>query len=111
MKTRDMAATDASAVATIIREMGYTTTADDVRRRFENLTSLPNNALLVATRGETLIGWVHVQLLHRLQTEGDAVVVALFVKSSARKAGVGRALLDACRDWAKPHGFADIRLL
>ena len=111
MNVRSMSEADAAQVAALAQEMGYQVSAEDVRRRLALVLRSPENGLFVCERGAEVVGWTHVQCLSRVQSEGAAVVVGMFIRRAERGHGVGQVLLDACRRWAAERGFACIRLL
>ena len=44
------------------------------------------------------------------ESPGDAVINAMWVAPEARRQGMGRALLEACVDWAREHRFRAVNL-
>lgn len=44
------------------------------------------------------------------ESPGDAVINAMWVAPEARRQGVGRALLDACVEWAREHRLQAVNL-
>lgn len=111
MNVRPMSEADSAQVAALATEMGYRISADDIRRRLALVLMAPENGLYVCENHGEVVGWTHVQCLCRLQTEGAAVVVGLFIHPGERGCGVGQALLEACRRWASDRGFDGIRLV
>lgn len=44
------------------------------------------------------------------ESPGDAVINAMWVAPEARRRGAGRALLEACAEWARAQRFAAVNL-
>jgi N-acetylglutamate synthase-like GNAT family acetyltransferase len=92
---------DGAAIAALVGEMGYQVDADDVRRRLASLTG--EHAVLVATRGDEVVGWVH-GVHARSLIAGDRVEIAgLAVAPDWAGRGAGTALLAAVERWAVEH--------
>lgn len=53
--------TDAAVVAALSNELGYPTTAQQMRARLTMLESLPMHIVLVAELAERVVGWVHAE--------------------------------------------------
>lgn len=90
---REARLTDAAALAPLIGELGYPTTADEVAAR---LTTFLAQGLspLVWDEGDALLGvlvWTVAPSLHR--PAAVAGISALVVAETARGRGVGRALV------------------
>jgi len=97
---------------------GYVTAGDFEERWLEHFRGLladPDAALLVAELpGEENIGGYCIGSVRTrpLLVGGERVasLEELFVRSSSRGWGVGRALLEACREWARAAGALHISL-
>lgn len=74
-----------------------------------------NGAVFIAEHADKPVGWVMVY-----ETEGrpyvceaerrQAVICELYVDPHARGLGAGRALIDACEDWARTRGLNVIHI-
>ena len=78
-----MDAADLGVARTLMAQLGYDITADDLAARFDAVTGDADHALLVAERGGLLVGLVHV---------------------------FGRALMDRAEGWARARGLASVAL-
>jgi GNAT superfamily N-acetyltransferase len=90
---------DADAVVALLRELGYSSSPDDVRARLGE-----TDAVLLAEEGAGLIA------LHRIPrlAEGGsfARITALVVAPERRGEGVGRTLIAAAEEVAREWGCA-----
>ena len=95
---------DVAELARLSAELGYPLPVPEMTRRLAAMLPSPNHHVLVASRGERLLGWLHAE--RRLSLEGGdrAEVMGLVVDSGARRRGLGRALLAAAEDWASRRG-------
>ena len=82
------------------------------QRRLENAT------ILVARDGDSVLGFVHVDLRRIAEAATvpfrrarcDAWIRHIAVSKTAHRRGVGRSLNDAAKDWAQERGAADVGL-
>ena len=105
MIIRAAADSDAAEVARLATELGYPTTADDMRTRLSRLISDSAHQIVVAAADDgALQGWMHVE--DRFSLEGGARVelMGLVIDASVRRQGIGRSLLTVAESWASERG-------
>ena len=102
---RQMRPEDASAAADLTTQLGYPATETDVRRRYELIAERPDARVFVAQAGDRVVGWIHVQATHALESDTRAEIWGLVVGETARGTGVGRRLVDAAEEWAVSRGL------
>jgi GNAT superfamily N-acetyltransferase len=107
---RPAVAADGPEVAALCEQFGYPATAEAIGRRLAAIGGDPDAAVLVATAGGAVIGWVHVRTLQLLQRDLCAEIGGLVVDGAWRRRGIGRRLMAAAEDWARGHGVGLIRL-
>jgi GNAT superfamily N-acetyltransferase len=92
---------DAARLADLSSELGYPTTADDIRRRLVNLLGRPDHCIRLAqsATGQT-IGWIHAHEQSILEANDWCEIAGLVVADGHRGEGVGRALVAAVEEWA-----------
>ncbi|MHC4082892.1 MAG: GNAT family N-acetyltransferase [Planctomycetota bacterium] len=96
---------DAEAIASLLGELGYPQTPEQVRRRLEELAMYPSTRVLVATNADHVVGvgtLNFIPLLH--QQEKIARVSALAVTEDHRGKGVGHELMGAFENIAREAG-------
>jgi ribosomal protein S18 acetylase RimI-like enzyme len=87
---------DVDQIVPLLDQLGYPTSAADVRTRLARLDADPGGSVLVAVEGGDLVGLATTHLRSNLQREGPTCrLTALVVDASARGQGVGRELLEA----------------
>ena len=100
-------ADDPEAVRALFRDYAASLDEDGHFQGFEDeLASLPYEVLLVATVAGEPVGCVAVHALDERTCE----MKRLFVRTSARGSGAGRALALASLDRARPLGYSVMRL-
>lgn len=96
---------DAEAIAPLLGELGYPSTASDVVSRLAQLHDFPAAVVFVAEIDGVVAGVVtgHVfPVIHF--TQSVAWLTALVVGARYQRRGVGRYLADAIETWARGHG-------
>ena len=105
MQLRNVTIDDVSAVADLITQLGYRTTADQMRDRLASLMSDPAYGTLVAEIGDRVVGMIGLRMDRGHEYDGVlGRIVALVVDESARGKGTGRSLVEAGERWARQRG-------
>ncbi len=109
---RPMLAQDADCVAALATQLGYPSTSDEIRQRFDRIASRSEHTVLVAEDdGKGLIvGWLHVFLCHLMESDPYAEIGGLIVDERCRGSGIGQRLLEQAETWARAKGCASVRL-
>ena len=106
---RDATPADAVAIATLLNELGYPTSAADVPARLAAVLDEGGAVLLTVDGSDTPLGMISLARLTTLHATGPvAYITALVIGAAARRRGVGRALVVAAKQWAKRHNCARI---
>lgn len=103
-------AEDAEAAADLSGELGYRTSAEEMRGRIERITRKDGQTVLVACVNEEVVGWIEVDLCLHLQSEPHAVVGGLVVREDMRNHGIGRQLLLQGEEWSRKQGVHVVRV-
>ena len=98
-------------MARLSTQLGYPSSPDQVERRLPHLQRDDEHAVYVAARpdGEVL-GWVHVFVSHRVESDPEAEVGGLVVEEDHRRSGAGRLLMERAEHWAREKGLRSIYL-
>ena len=102
LKIRRARRKDAEQLAGLSGQLGYPTTATEIRTRLANLRPAGHHAAYVAELpGTGVIGWIHVSVRNLLESDVLAEVNGLVVAEEQRNLGAGAKLLAAAEDWAR----------
>jgi GNAT superfamily N-acetyltransferase len=97
---------DAEAIARLAGELGYPSTAAQVRERLDTLAADPRQAVFVAQiRDQAVVGWIQLSEVDSVVDGPRAEIAALVVDSAHRGAGVGRLLVERGETWARERGL------
>lgn len=112
VKIRDAHYEDAGALAALMTELGYPSTAGQMARRFERISSDPSYLTLVAERDGRVVGMAGVHLGRTYSADGEvARIMSFVVDPEERGGGVGRTLISAVEDRARHRGASDVILV
>jgi len=108
---RPAAAEDAAAVAALMTELGYPSTAEQTATRLGRLLDHADYHTVVAEDGGRVIGLAGLATGWYYEKDGTYVrVLALVVTAERRGSGVGTALLRAGEAWAEREGAGAVIL-
>lgn len=102
---------DAAAIATLVGELGYSASGHEIRARVPLLLDSDRYFLAVATAADgALLGLVNAERRLNIESGTSFELTGLVVASSARRGGVGSALVAAAEAWARTHGADAMRV-
>jgi GNAT superfamily N-acetyltransferase len=110
VRIRSASFDDATAIASLLGELGYPSTPDRVRARMTRLLTEDadgRDAVFVATDDDVtdVVGLLALHRFAALHDDADvALIMALVVAEKARGLGVGRRLVDAAANAARAWG-------
>lgn len=97
-------AADAHEVASALSDIYHCDVA--AGSRFAEVLDNKDFVLLVAKRGSRTIGYIHAQILDRIDGERMMLIYDLEVHEAERRRGAGTALLEECLDIAAAQGVS-----
>lgn len=102
---------DASAIATLVGELGFPASPGDIEARLPLLQECDRYFLTVATGPDGgLLGLINAERRLNIESGTSYEITGLVVASSTRGAGVGSALVAAAEAWASSHGADRLRV-
>jgi GNAT superfamily N-acetyltransferase len=104
LQTRRATTGDAKRLAELTTELGYPTTAKEMKTRISLLKKGGDCAVFVAESAGQVIGWIHVGTCYLLEMRPCGEVRGLIVADGKRSLGAGARLLSVAEEWARKHG-------
>lgn len=104
MIVRPARAEDAGAIARLSAELGYAATVAETAERLTALRADERQLVVVAEDAGAVVGWLQAHTSLVLESGFRAEIVGLVVAASARRRGVGRALVQRAETWAADAG-------
>ena len=102
---------DSSAIADLSTQLGYPTSQIQSANRLGLILDSNEHAILVACLADgTVVGWVHVFLAFRVESDQFAEIGGFVVKEEFRRRGIGRCLLAAAEEWVIQSGITKLRV-
>lgn len=102
---------DSAEIARLSGELGYPATTEEIRSNLSSLLESPNCFVAVASgNGKLLYGWMAVERRVCLESGEWAELTGLVVTASARRTGIGKALVCCAEQWAARQGLRAIRV-
>jgi GNAT superfamily N-acetyltransferase len=110
-RLRPATASDAGRLAELCGQLGYPSSAHQLRQRLADILPDGSQAICVAEApGGEMAGWVHVALRPLLETDRQAEIGGLVVDGAHRRRGLGRRLMVWAEDWARGRGCVVVQL-
>lgn len=107
IRIRQATSGDAPAIGRLLGEMGYPSTAQEVRRRLELTLPHPDYSSWVAGADGRVVGFAGAWVGHFFEMNGSyGRLLALIVDSDFRGQGVGGALVREAERWVFGRGGA-----
>lgn len=108
---REAAPTDVFPLTELMNELGYDTTINEMKTRFENIQNHHDYKTFIATDGTVILGMVGLSRHYSYEQNGIYVrVLALVTRSKFRQKGIGKKLMDVAENWARTIGASKILL-
>ena len=102
---------DAEALAKLADQLGYSSTVEQVRRRFEALAkNSDENAVFVAEADGKILGWVHAHIYNLLVDDPETEIGGLVVDEAVRGQHIGEKLMQAAEAWTLEKDCSSVYL-
>jgi len=98
-------------MARLATQLGYPSTAAEVRRRLGRILKQPGHAVFVAEKSDVgVVGWAHVFVHALVESDTFAEVGGLIVDERERGQGIGKGLMARVESWARARGARNVSL-
>ena len=102
---------DATALAELSTQLGYPTSTLQSEDRLRTILNSDEQVVLVACLTDgSVVGWVHVFLAHRIESDSFAELGGFVVAEQHRRQGIGRYLLMAAEEWVNSCDVERLRV-
>lgn len=110
IEIRGAGAADATAIALLSEQLGYPASVSQAETRLAALLGAKEHEVFVAVVDNRILGWIHVYLARRIESEPFGELGGLVVAAACRRRGIGRCLLARAEEWLKSCGVARLRV-
>lgn len=99
---------DAEEITRLSVELGYPAAPEAIAANLSALLASARYLVTVAAQGPRLLGWAVVERRLALESGERAELTGLVVSASARRMGIGKALVSAAEQWGSEQGLESI---
>ena len=111
LRARPAEERDAQILATLVTQLGYPSTPEQVRARLQRVAGHPDIQALVAERDFGVVGMIALMVFPAIHRDGlHGYITAFVVDKSERGNGAGTGLLAAAEAWFTARGVSKINL-
>jgi GNAT superfamily N-acetyltransferase len=111
MELRKATLADADRIADLLTQLGYPGTKEFIREKIAQLSSYPDDELVVAVEGGYVVGFVSLHFIPQIALPGAfARISYLCVDENSRSKGIGGLLESYCERAATVRGCDRIEL-
>jgi GNAT superfamily N-acetyltransferase len=110
IELRESTVDDAPSLAALSSQLGYVTTAAEIRSRLYSIQNSEQDVVYVAVVGNVIVGWVHGFCTLRLESGWFSEVGGIVVDENYRSNSVGKMMLDKLKQWSLGKGMAALRV-
>ncbi|MDX8360703.1 GNAT family N-acetyltransferase [Cytobacillus sp. IB215316] len=112
MEIREYESSDLAQFASLMDDLGYPASIDDMKVRMERIESNPNYYTFVAEKEKSLVGMIGITV-HTTYTSNEAKIqiTSLVTKRQYRGQGIAKSLVKFVEDWSMRRGSNFIYLL
>jgi N-acetylglutamate synthase-like GNAT family acetyltransferase len=99
---------DCEEIAELCGQLGYSSTAEEIRNRLGEMRDPSHHAVYVAELQDgSVVGWIGICVFRAVAVESFAEISGLIVDEAMRSRGIGKALLNAAQEWTR-HAELDV---
>ena len=111
IQIRDAFEEDSSALSSLVTELGYPTTPEQMEVRLRSIAEQPSHKTLIAEAGGTIVGMIGACIGYYYEHDGTYLrVLAMVTSATTRNKGIATALLTAVEEWGKEQGASSVFL-
>lgn len=109
LRIRSAALADSPAIARLMTQLGYATSADEMKERLRGILPLPDYMTCVAESEGKIVGVVGAGVGRYYEKDGAyGRLLALVVDESRRGRGVGASLVAEAERWLRGRGATSV---
>ena len=107
---REMGPADISAGRLLLSQLGYDSTLQEVKRRYDAIREKQDHAVLVGEQDGRVVALLHLYERPAFDKPPEVIVQALVVDQNWRGTGVGKSMMNMAERWAADRRFSSVAL-
>lgn len=109
IKIRSVCLDDSSSLACLMSQLGYPTSADEMKQRLKKILPDSNYMTLVAEYQREVVGVIGIGICRYYEKNGIyGRLLALVIDEKRKGQGIGASLVGAAERWLKEHEVSSI---
>ena len=110
VRLRSITGDDVAQCLSLLAQLGYQMTLEEAMRRVGEVLATPDHSALVAETAGRIVGLLHVFARPAIENPREAVVQAIVVDETFRRAGIGRTLMAEAERWGRERDCRSVVL-
>ncbi|WP_373231327.1 GNAT family N-acetyltransferase [Cohnella sp.] len=108
---RDYLSSDINELASLMGDLGYPSSTEDMNRRMNLIESNPNYKTFVAVLSDKVVGMIGINTIMNYESDDSVThILALVTLTDFQGQGIGRSLMNFVEEWAISHGSGTLYL-
>jgi N-acetylglutamate synthase-like GNAT family acetyltransferase len=101
LTTRPAHSQDLEGITLLSNQLGYQTTLNQTISRFTAVQNREDHCVLVALHLNEIVGWIHGNIVMRMESDAFVEIGGLVVSEQYRRKGIGHLLVENMQIWQK----------
>jgi len=107
---RQITLDDSARIAELSQQLGYPSSADEIRKRLKALNDDKDHCTFSAIVEETVVGWIHAYYAVRIESDPFVEIGGLVIDEIYRGQHIGEKLVTVVTNWARMKGVGALRV-
>jgi len=101
---------DAEQIAKLCQQFGYQVNSQRVGETLERIANDEKQVVFIASHKEFVVGWIHVFIADRLESQTFAEIGGLIIDQAYRNRGIGSMLFSKASEWSEKQNNLKLRV-
>lgn len=101
---------DASSIAKLSTQLGYSSQEAEIKQRLQEILSSTIDCIFVAEENKSVIGWIHCFYAKRIESNPFVEIGGLVIDINQQKKGIGKLLVKKVNSWSKTKQCKKVRV-
>lgn len=110
IKIREAIPSDAVSIDQLCSQLGYESQLNRTTTSLQFIINEPSHTVFIAETNDEIVGWIHVFIAVRLESESFAEIGGMVVDVRHRKNGIGTLFIRHAQKWALSLNVSKLRV-
>lgn len=107
---RQVTLNDSVSIAELSLQLGYPSSANEIRKRLIELVNDKDNCTFAAVIDGKVVGWIHAYYAIRIESAPFVEIGGLVIDENYRGRHIGEKLVTVVTNWARMKGVKTLRI-